>query len=114
ITDDPLEKVLAVNQNQPVRRRVPGYEAEYKRCGWKIFPSIERCRMNHSVHGFCENGSFRSFRQRHEFGYAGNVEHVVSPAAPFQLTASHTADPGGAAPSMGRALIRRRRYRLAP
>ena len=29
-----------------VRRRVPGYEAEYKRRGWKMFPSIERVYVN--------------------------------------------------------------------
>jgi UDP-glucose 4-epimerase len=29
-----------------VRRRVPGYEAEYERRGWKIFPSIGRVYVN--------------------------------------------------------------------
>ena len=29
-----------------VRRRAPGYEAEYKRRGWKMFPSIERVYIN--------------------------------------------------------------------
>jgi len=29
-----------------VRRRVPGYEAEYKRRGWKMFPGIDRVYVN--------------------------------------------------------------------
>ena len=29
-----------------VRRHVPDYEAEYKRRGWKMFPSIERVYIN--------------------------------------------------------------------
>ena len=68
--------------------------------------------MNHSAHDFCENGTFRSCRQRREFGYAGNAERVVSPAVPIQIKPSHTADPGEAAPSMGHALIGRRKYQF--
>jgi hypothetical protein len=45
---------------------------------------------------------------------AGNVERAVNPAAPIQLTPSHTEDPGEAAPSMGHALIGRRKYHLVP
>jgi hypothetical protein len=45
---------------------------------------------------------------------AGNVERPVNPAAPIQLTPSHTEDPGEAAPSMGHALIGRRKYHLVP
>jgi UDP-glucose 4-epimerase len=29
-----------------VRRRVPGYEAEYARRGWRMFPSIGRVYVN--------------------------------------------------------------------
>jgi nucleoside-diphosphate-sugar epimerase len=29
-----------------VRRRVPGYEAEYARLGWRMFPSIGRVYVN--------------------------------------------------------------------
>ena len=31
---------------QVVRRRVPQYEAEYRRRGWKMFPSIDRVYVN--------------------------------------------------------------------
>ena len=68
--------------------------------------------MNHSAHNFCENGPFGSCRQRREFGYAWNAEHLVSLAVPIQITPSHTADPGEAAPSMGHALIGRRKYQF--
>ena len=29
------------------RRRIPGYEAEYQRRGWRMFPSIDRVYVNH-------------------------------------------------------------------
>jgi UDP-glucose 4-epimerase len=38
-----------------VRRRVPGYRAEYERRGWRMFPSIERVYVND--------------RARHELGW---------------------------------------------
>jgi nucleoside-diphosphate-sugar epimerase len=31
----------------PARRRVPDYEAEYRRRGWKMFPTIDRVYVNH-------------------------------------------------------------------
>jgi len=34
-----------------VRRRVPEYEAEYKRRGWKMFPGIERVYVNERARG---------------------------------------------------------------
>lgn len=37
---------LRVDAPRVVRRRVPGYEAEYGRRGWKMFPSIERVYVN--------------------------------------------------------------------
>jgi UDP-glucose 4-epimerase len=37
---------LRGNAPQVVRRRVPDYEAEYSRRGWKMFPSIERVYVN--------------------------------------------------------------------
>lgn len=42
--DDLLD--LRVNAPQVVRRRVPDYEEEYARRGWKMFPSIERVYVN--------------------------------------------------------------------
>jgi nucleoside-diphosphate-sugar epimerase len=37
---------LRVNAPLAVRRRIPGYEAEYARRGWKMFPSIDRVYVN--------------------------------------------------------------------
>jgi UDP-glucose 4-epimerase len=42
--DDLLE--LRVNAPQVLRRRVPEYEEEYARRGWKMFPSIGRVYVN--------------------------------------------------------------------
>lgn len=38
--------VLRVDAPQMVRQRVPDYEAEYERRGWKMFPSIARVYVN--------------------------------------------------------------------
>ena len=37
---------LRVDAARVVRQRVPGYEAEYERRGWKMFPSIGRVYVN--------------------------------------------------------------------
>jgi nucleoside-diphosphate-sugar epimerase len=37
---------LPIDAPQAVRRRVPGYETEYARRGWKMFPSIGRVYVN--------------------------------------------------------------------
>jgi UDP-glucose 4-epimerase len=37
---------LRANAPLVVRRRVPDYEAEYARRGWKMFPSIDRVYVN--------------------------------------------------------------------
>lgn len=37
---------LAVDAPRVVRRRVPGYETEYERRGWKMFPTIGRVYVN--------------------------------------------------------------------
>jgi nucleoside-diphosphate-sugar epimerase len=37
---------LQIDARQVVRRRVPEYEAEYRRRGWKMFPRIERVYVN--------------------------------------------------------------------
>jgi UDP-glucose 4-epimerase len=43
-----LEDLPGLRSNAPavVRRRVPSYQAEYERRGWKMFPSIERVYVN--------------------------------------------------------------------
>jgi nucleoside-diphosphate-sugar epimerase len=42
--DDLLD--LRVNAAQVVKRRIPDYEEEYARRGWKMFPGIERVYVN--------------------------------------------------------------------
>jgi nucleoside-diphosphate-sugar epimerase len=37
---------LSVDAPRVVRRRVPGYEAEYERRGWRMFPRISRVYIN--------------------------------------------------------------------
>ena len=37
---------LRVNAPQVVKERVPDYETEYARRGWKMFPSIDRVYVN--------------------------------------------------------------------
>jgi UDP-glucose 4-epimerase len=37
---------LCVDASRVVRRRVPGYEAQYARLGWRMFPSIGRVYVN--------------------------------------------------------------------
>jgi len=37
---------LRANAPAVVRRRVPGYEAEYERRGWRMFPGIDRVYVN--------------------------------------------------------------------
>ena len=37
---------LRLDASRVVRRRVPGYEAEYARLGWRMFPSIGRVYVN--------------------------------------------------------------------
>src|SRR5215467_4253426 len=44
LPDDLLD--LRTNAPLVVARRVPGYEAEYERRGWKMFPGIERVYVN--------------------------------------------------------------------
>jgi len=44
LSDDLFD--LRVNAPLVVRRRVPEYEAEYERRGWKMFPSIDRVYVN--------------------------------------------------------------------
>ena len=37
---------MRLDASRVVRRRVPGYEAEYARLGWRMFPSIGRVYVN--------------------------------------------------------------------
>jgi UDP-glucose 4-epimerase len=54
---------LRVDAPRVVRERVPNYEAEYERRGWKMFPSIERVYVNKRARN--ELG----WRPRYDFNY---------------------------------------------
>lgn len=70
---------LRVDTPRVVQKRVPGYEAEYRRRGWKMFPSIERVYVNERAR--TELG----WRPRHDFGSLverlGKGGEVASPLA---------------------------------
>jgi nucleoside-diphosphate-sugar epimerase len=53
---------LRTDAPRVVGKRVPGYEAEYRRRGWQMFPSIERVYVNERARA--ELG----WRPRHDFG----------------------------------------------
>jgi nucleoside-diphosphate-sugar epimerase len=55
---------LPVDAPRALRRRVPGYEAEYERRHWKMFPSIGRVYVNDRARG--ELG----WKPRYDFNYA--------------------------------------------
>jgi nucleoside-diphosphate-sugar epimerase len=58
---------LRTNAPLVVRRRVPDYEAEYARRGWKIFPSIDRVYVNNRARqdlGWRPRYDFRSVLDR--------------------------------------------------
>jgi nucleoside-diphosphate-sugar epimerase len=61
LPDDLLD--LRVNAPLVVRRRVPDYEAEYARRGWRIFPGIDRVYVNERAR------KDLGWRPRHDFGY---------------------------------------------
>jgi UDP-glucose 4-epimerase len=64
-----LDDVPELGTNAPavVRRRVPGYEAEYARRGWRIMPSIDRVYVNAKARaelGWQPRHDFRSIVER--------------------------------------------------
>jgi UDP-glucose 4-epimerase len=70
---------LRADAPRTVGKRIPGYEAEYRRRGWKMFPSIERVYVNERAR--TELG----WRPRHDFGSIierlGKGGEVASPLA---------------------------------
>jgi nucleoside-diphosphate-sugar epimerase len=54
---------LRANAPLVVSRRVPGYEAEYARRGWRMFPSIDRVYVNDRARRDL------GWRPRYDFGY---------------------------------------------
>jgi nucleoside-diphosphate-sugar epimerase len=73
-----------------VRRRVPGFEAEYARYGWKMFPSIDRVYVNKRARE--ELG----WKPRHDFGLLierlRNDQDVRSPLARLVGSKGYHAD----------------------
>jgi len=70
---------LRVNAPRVVRQRVPGYEAEYDRRQWKMFPSIDRVYVNERARkelGWLPRYDFHSIIDRLKKG-----EDVRSPLA---------------------------------
>jgi UDP-glucose 4-epimerase len=62
---------LRVNAPLVVGRRVPGYEAEYSRRGWRMFPEIERVYVNERARkelGWLPRYDFRYVLDRLEAG----------------------------------------------
>ena len=62
---------LRVDAASVVRRRVPGYEAEYERRGWKMFPGIGRVYVNARARkelGWQPRSDFRSQIERLKAG----------------------------------------------
>ena len=57
---------LRVNAPLVVRRRVPEYEVEYTRRGWKMFPSIDRVYVNDRARKDLD------WRPRYDFSYVLN------------------------------------------
>ena len=54
---------LRANAPLVLQRRVPAYEAEYARRGWKMFPGIERVYVNERARNDL------GWRPRYDFGY---------------------------------------------
>ncbi len=54
---------LRVNAPLALKRRIPGYEAEYARRGWKMFPSIDRVYVNERARNDL------GWLPRYDFGY---------------------------------------------
>jgi len=70
---------LRTNASRVVGKRVPGYEAEYRRRGWKMFPGIERVYVNERARtelGWLPRHDFGSIIERLSKG-----GHLASPTA---------------------------------
>lgn len=71
-------KDLRVDAPRVVRQRVPDYEAEYERRGWKMFPSIERVYVNNRARN--ELG----WQPRYDFGVIiGRLKTGDDPKSPL-------------------------------
>lgn len=74
--DDLLD--LRANAPLVLKRRVPDYEAEYARRGWKMFPGIERIYVNERARN--ELG----WRPRYDFGYVlDRLQAEADPRSPL-------------------------------
>jgi nucleoside-diphosphate-sugar epimerase len=62
---------LRVSAPEVVRRRIPGYEGEYARRGWRMFPGIDRVYVNERARrelGWCPRYNFRAALDRLKAG----------------------------------------------
>jgi UDP-glucose 4-epimerase len=72
---------LRIDAPRVLRRRVPDYQAEYERRGWKMFPGIGRVYVNHRAQR--ELG----WRPRYGFGdIIGRLRAGHDPASPLART----------------------------
>ncbi|MGH9755094.1 MAG: NAD-dependent epimerase/dehydratase family protein [Blastocatellia bacterium] len=71
---------LRVNAPQALKRRVPDYEAEYARRGWKMFPSIDRVYVNERARNDL------GWRPRYDFGHVlDRLRSSDDPRSPLSL-----------------------------
>ncbi|MGH9770015.1 MAG: NAD-dependent epimerase/dehydratase family protein [Blastocatellia bacterium] len=71
---------LRANAPLALRRRVPDYEPEYARRGWKMFPSIERVYVNDRARNDL------GWRPRYDFEYVLNrLKAGADPRSPLSL-----------------------------
>jgi nucleoside-diphosphate-sugar epimerase len=76
--DDLLD--LRVNAPLALKRRIPGYEAEYARRGWKMFPSIDRVYVNERARNDL------GWNPRYDFGYVlDRLSSSDDPRSPLSL-----------------------------
>jgi nucleoside-diphosphate-sugar epimerase len=73
---------LRLNAPLVVQRRVPEYEAEYARRGWKMFPGIERVYVNDRAR------KDLGWRPRYEFSHVLHCRVRLPSATAFLISAS--------------------------
>jgi UDP-glucose 4-epimerase len=78
-TSDDLSD-LRLNAPLALKRRIPGYEAEYARRGWKMFPSIDRVYVNERARNDL------GWNPRYDFGYVlDRLSSSDDPRSPLSL-----------------------------
>lgn len=85
---------LRVDAPGVVARRFPGFEAEYARRGWRMFPSIERVYVNAKAQ------SELGWRPRFDFAHVlERLDAGQDPRSPLSLAVGSKGYHGGTSPS---------------